>query len=237
MGVDFGDYNGDGLIDILVSDNGFCSLYNNKGAGVFEDAAFSSGLARYSAQFVHWGTFFFDFDNDGDLDIFMANSDLSRLFGQEDQIFENIGNGQFRDVSLQMGAYFTKALMGRGAAYADYDNDGDLDIIIVNIAGKAVLLRNDGGNKNSALILKLTGKKSNRDGIGARVKVTAGRKVQIAEKRSAAGYLSQNDPRLFFGLGTGSKADIVEISWPSGKVQILKDVPAGKTVSIEEPLK
>jgi len=234
MAVDFGDFNGDGRPDLFISDNSLSSLYRNDGAR-FTDVTGESGIARASAQFVGWGAFFFDLDNDGDLDIFKVNSDLSRLFGQEDQVFENLGGGRYRDVSRKMGPYFREVRMGRGAAWADYDNDGDADVIINNIGSPAVLLRNDGGNRNHSLRLRLVGKAGNRDGVGARVKVTAGGATRVAEKRSSGGYLSQNDPRLLFGLGGSEKADRVEVAWPSGKTQVLENVPAGKTVTVEEP--
>jgi hypothetical protein len=125
--------------------------------------------------------------------------------------------------------------MGRGAAFADYDNDGDPDVVIVNLGGPAVLLRNDGGNRNQCLVLRLTGRASNRDGIGAKVKVVAAGRAQVSQKRSSGGYLSQNDPRLLFGIGSARAAERVEVAWPSGKIQVLKDVPAGKTVTIVEP--
>ena len=234
MAVDFGDFNGDGRPDVFVSDNAFSSLYRNEGSR-FEDVTDRSGIARASAQFVGWGAFFFDFDNDTDLDLFKVNADLSRLFGQEDQVYENLGEGRYQDVSRRLGPYFLESRMGRGAAFADFDNDGDADVIINNLNSAAVLLRNDGGNANSQLAIALVGKSSNRDGIGARVRVTAGGRTQTAERRSAGGYLSQNDPRLLFGLGRRASAGRVEVFWPSGKSQVLQDVPTGKTVIIEEP--
>jgi hypothetical protein len=235
MAVDFGDFDGDGRLDIFVSDNSLSSLYRNAGDGTFEDIGPEAGIARASAQFVGWGAFFFDFDNDGDLDIFKANSDLSRLFGQEDQIFENLGAGRFRDSSRSLGPYFREARMGRGAAFADFDNDGDPDIAINNLGSAAVLLRNDGDNRGRCLTLRLVGRGSNRDGIGARVRVTAAGRVRVAEKRSSGGYLSQNDPRLFFGLGDSPAAQRIEVAWPSGRAQVIENVPTGRTIVIEEP--
>jgi hypothetical protein len=233
MAVDFGDYDGDGRADIFVSDNSLCSLYRNVGDG-FDDLSPEAGIARTSAQFVGWGAFFFDYDNDGDLDIFKVNSDLSRLFGQEDQLFEN-RDGRFHDVSLRMGPYFREERMGRGAAFADYDNDGDADIVIVNIDSGAVLLRNEGGNRNRSLALRLVGRASNRDGVGAMVRVTAGGRVQTAEKRSTRGYLSQSDPRMLFGIGSAGAAGRIEVRWPSGRSQQLKDIAAQGTITIAEP--
>jgi len=201
---------------------------------MFTDVAAETDIARTSAQCVGWGACFFDYDNDGDLDIFKVNSDLARLFGQEDQVFENDG-GRYRDVSRRLGPYFREEHLGRGAAWADYDNDGDADVVIVNIGGPAVLLRNDGGNRNHALRLRLVGRASNREGIGARVTVIAGGRRQTVEKRSSGGYLSQNDPRLMFGLGSLSAADRVEVAWPSGRTQVLEKVPAGCVIEVEEP--
>ena len=234
MAVDFGDYDGDGRVDIFVSDNSLSSLYRNVG-GRFRDVAPESGIARASAQFVGWGAFFFDFDNDADLDIFKVNGDLSRLFGQEDQLFENLGGGRYQDVSLRMGPYFREDYMGRGAAFADYDNDGDADIFIVNLNSRAVLLRNEGTPRNHSLSLRLVGTRSNRDGVGAAVTVVAGGIYQKSEKRSAGGYLSQNDPRMLFGIGPHTAAQRIEVVWPSGKIQVLKNVAAGKTITIQEP--
>ncbi|MBI4584604.1 MAG: CRTAC1 family protein [Planctomycetes bacterium] len=244
MGADFGDYDGDGRLDIFVSDSSISSLFHNDGGGRFTDVSVAAGVGRQSAQFVGWGAFFFDFDNDGDLDIFKVNADLSRLFGQEPQIFENSGGGRFRDASEGLGEFFQKEWMARGAACGDYDNDGDLDAILVNLNSPAVLLRNDGG-RNSWIEILLRGgrgrtpggglKGSNRDGLGAKVSVTAGGRVQVAERRSSAGYLSQNDPRLHFGLGQAESVEKIEIRWPSGKTQVLAAVPARKILVVEEP--
>ncbi len=235
MGVDFGDYDNDGRLDIFISDNELSSLYRNEGA-VFTDVSPDAGIARPSAQFVGWGAFFIDYDNDGDLDLFKANSDLSRPFGQEDQMFEN-ERGVFRDVSTRMGPYFREARMGRGAAFADYDNDGDLDIVIVNIGGPAILLRNDGGDRSSWIGLRLAGTRSNHDGIGARVKVVAGGRTQISQRRATQGYLSSSDPRLHFGLGSAGTVDQIEVTWPSGAKQVLRGAAARTILDIEEPRK
>jgi hypothetical protein len=235
MGADFGDYDNDGRLDIFVSDNALSSLYRNEGA-VFTDVSPDAGIARPSAQFVGWGAFFIDYDNDGDLDIFKSNGDLSRPFGQEDQMFEN-ERGVFRDVSTRMGPYFREARMGRGAAFADYDNDGDLDIVIVNIGSPAILLRNDGGDRSSWIGLRLAGTRSNHDGIGARVKVVAGGRTQISQRRATQGYLSSSDPRLHFGLGSAATVDQIEVTWPSGAKQVLRGAAARTILDIEEPRK
>ncbi len=247
MAVDFGDYDGDGRLDIFVSDSSISSLFHNRGKEGFLDQAVDAGVGRQSAQFVGWGSFFFDMDGDGDLDIFKVNGDLSRLFGQEPQVFENLGGGTFRDASGEKGEFFRKEWLARGAACGDYDSDGDLDVIVVNLNGPAVLLRNDGvhGSWIEVLLRGAMGRArpgggaparlSNRDGLGAKVLVTAGGKTQTAERRSSGGYLSQNDPRMHFGLGKAEKVDRLEVRWPSGRVQVLEGVPARQVLTVEEP--
>ena len=235
MAVDFADYNGDGLMDIYVSDDSYCSLYQNQGNGLFTDMSFNAGIAVASGQYVGWSAGFVDFDNDMDLDIFKVNGEIQHLYGQEDQMFENLGNGHFNDVSVEQGPYFQKELVGRGACFGDYDNDGDMDVFIINIDDKAVMLRNDYGNKNNWLLIHLIGTTSNKDGVGASIKVTAGGKVQVAQRKCSGGYLSQNDPRVHFGLGKNENIDLVEIKWPSGKLQRLENVKADQILAIEEP--
>jgi len=235
MSVDYADYNFDGLLDMFVSDDTYCALYENLGNGVFADRGIQSNISMAAAQFVGWSSSFIDYDNDTDVDIFKTNGALKHLYGQEDQLFQNEGDGTFRDISLELGEYFHRELVGRGACIGDYDNDGDLDIFIVNLNDKAVFLRNNKGNINNWIILKLTGTASNRDGIGARVKVTSGGKTQTAQKKSTTGYLSQNDPRLHFGLAQNTIVDKIEIIWPSGKSQILENLNANQILEIIEP--
>ena len=201
MSVDFADYNGDGLLDMFVSDDSYCSLYENTGNGIFTEKGVFSGISMAAAQFVGWSSAFFDYDNDGLVDIFKVNGALKHLYGMEDQIFRNEGNGKFKDVSLDLGRYFKKEMVGRGLCLGDYDNDGDIDAFIVNLNDHAVFLRNNKGNQNNWLTINLIGTTSNRDGLGSRVKITSGGKVQTTQKVSTTGYLSQNDPRLHFGLG------------------------------------
>jgi hypothetical protein len=235
MSVDFADFNEDGLLDLFVSDDSYCSLYENSGNGLFSDKGVPSNISMAAAQFVGWSSSFVDYDNDGDVDIFKTNGALKHLYGQEDQLFENEGGGKFTDVSLKLGKYFQKELVGRGACLGDYDNDGDFDIFIVNLNDRGVFLRNNKGNQNNWLMLKLTGTTSNRDGIGARVKVTSGGKVQTAQKKSTTGYLSQNDPRLHFGLAKNEMVDRIEIKWPSGKIQVLENIKANQILTVTEP--
>jgi hypothetical protein len=235
MSVDFADYNGDGLLDLFVSDDKYCSLYENMGNGVFNDKSYTSGIAMPAGQFVGWSSSFIDYDNDGDVDIFKTNGALKHLYGQEDQLFENTGDGKFIDVSTERGKYFEKELVGRGACFGDYDNDGDIDVYIVNLNDRGVFLRNNKGNNNNWLTLNLIGQTSNWDGIGSRVKVTSGGKVQTAQKKSTTGYLSQNDPRMHFGLAKNEMVERLEIKWPSGKSQVLENVKANQILTVKEP--
>jgi len=235
MSVDFADYNNDGLLDLFVSDDTYCSLYENLGNGVFSDKGVSSNISMQAAQFVGWSSSFMDYDNDGDQDIFKTNGALKHLYGQEDQIFENQGDGLFKDISLKLGTYFSEEHVGRAACVGDYDNDGDLDIFIVNLNSRAVFLRNNKGNQNNWLMLDMEGTTSNREGIGARVKITSGGKTQIAQRKTTTGYLSQNDPRIHFGLADNNTVDRIEIIWPSGKVQILENVKANQILEVKEP--
>lgn len=234
MSVDFADYNNDGLLDLFLSDDKYCSLYENLGRGVFKDRSYPSGIAIAAGQYVGWSSSFVDFDNDGDEDIFKINGALKHLYGMEDQLFENVGNGSFRDVSVAHGSYFRKEYVGRGACFGDYDNDGDIDAYIVNLNDRGVFLRNNKGNSSNWIILHLVGQKSNRDAIGAKIKLTSGGKVQTAQKVSTTGYLSQNDPRLHFGLGNNRQADRIEIKWPSGRKQTLENVQANQVLTIRE---
>lgn len=234
MSVDFADYDGDGLYDFFVADIHYSALYKNNGSGLFTDVTVPSGVAVPSGQYDGWGSGFIDYDNDGDVDIFKANGAANHFYGHEDQVLSNMGDGTFRDVSLDLGSYFFQEFMGRGVAFGDYDNDGDLDVAINNMGDRAVLLRNENLDQHNWLEILLVGTQSNRDGIGARVSVTAGGKNQVAPKESASGYLSTNDPRMHFGLARNEKVERIEVQWPSGAVQVLEDVPANQLLIITE---
>jgi enediyne biosynthesis protein E4 len=235
MSVDFADYNGDGLLDLFVSDDKYCSLYSNLGKGVFNDQSYPAGVAMPAGQFVGWSSSFIDYNNDGLVDIYKANGALKHLYGQEDQVFENIGNGKFKDISTELGKYFMKKMVGRGACFGDYDNDGDIDGYIVNLNDRGAFLRNNKGNQNNWITIKFIGTKSNRDGIGARIKLILADKVQTAQKRSTTGYLSQGDPRVHFGLAKDSIINKIEIKWPSGKLQVLNNVKVNQILTVKEP--
>lgn len=234
MGVSYADYNGNGLIDFFVSDDSYNSLYQNQGGGLFRDVSFPAGIAMASGQHVGWSAAFIDFDNDMLKDLFIVNGDLKHLYGQEDQLFKNNGDGTFRDISSELGPYFSEAMVGRGACFGDFDNDGDIDVFIVNLNQEAVLLRNDTGSSNNWILIDLEGTQTNRDGVGANVKVVTGETTQIAQKTSGGPYLSQNDPRLHFGLGSFEIIDRIEVMWPSGIIQILEEVDVNQIVKIIE---
>ena len=234
MSVDFADYNGDGLLDIFKSDDTYCTLYENQGNGIFIDKANYAGITSSAAQFVGWTSAFIDFDNDGDADIFKTNGALKHLYGHEDQLFENIGEGKFKDVSNDLGSYFHEEYVGRGACLGDYDNDGDFDIYIANLNNRGMFLRNNKGNQNNWLIINLIGTKSNFDGIGARIQITSGGKVQTAQKKSTSGYLSQSDHRIHFGLAKNESVEKIEIKWPSGKHQVIENTKANQILTVTE---
>jgi hypothetical protein len=235
MSVDFADYNSDGLMDLFVSDDTYCSLYENQGNGIFTDKAMPAGISSQAAQFVGWSSSFIDYDNNGVVDIFKTNGALKHLYGHEDQLFMNDGKGKFRDISNELGEYFHQEFVGRGTCIGDYDNDGDMDVFIVNLNDHGKFLRNNKGNQNNWIMLDLQGSASNRDAIGARVMVLAGGASQKSQKRSTVGYLSQNDPRMHFGLAKNTIVDKIEIKWPSGKVQVLENVNANQIIEINEP--
>ena len=235
MSVDFADYNHDELLDIFISDDNYCSLYENLGQGIFKDNSYASGISMASGQFVGWSSSFLDYDNDGDADIFKANGELKHLYGQEDQLFDNEGGGKFKDLSLDLGPYFREENVGRGACIGDYDNDGDLDMFIVNLNGQGKFLRNNKGNQANWIMLDLSGTSSNRDGIGCRIKINTSKHLQTAQKKSTTGYLSQNDSRVHFGLADAAIIEKIEIKWPSGKHQVLEHVEVNQILKIKEP--
>ena len=244
MGADAGDYDGAGRPDLLVGNfsNQMLGLYHNEGNGLFVDEAPSSTVGRASLLSLSFGVFFFDYDLDGRPDIFAANGHIEDEIGRVQPkvsyreaplLFRNLGNRKFENVSAGMGAAFTRAMVARGAAYADFDHDGDLDILVSTNNGPAYLFRNDGGNRNHWLCLRLSGSKSNRDGIGAVVKVESASGKQWNMVRSGSSYCSQSDLALTFGLGKDAQANL-EIDWPSGAVQRLPNVAANQFLMVDE---
>jgi len=244
MGVDAADYDRTGNSSILISNfsNQMLSLFHNEGHGLFVDVAPTSEVGRDSLLTLGFGCFFFDYDLDGWLDIFVANGHIEDQieniqkrvrFAEPPHLFRNLGNGKFTEVTQRMGEEFARSRVARGAAYADIDNDGDLDLVVTTNGGPAQLFRND-TKDNHSLRIKLEGTESNRDGIGAIVRVQNAAGQQSLMMRSGSSYLSQSELVLTFGLANSTKADRVEIEWPSGQRDTLQDVPAGDTITVRE---
>jgi hypothetical protein len=244
MGVAAADYDRSGYPSVVISNfsNEMLSLYHNEGNGLFIDEAPRSEVGRASLLTLGFGCFFFDYDLDGWLDIFVADGHIekgieriqSRIkYAQPPHLFRNVSKGKFEEVTRLLGEGFARPRVARGAAYADYDNDGDLDIVMTTNSGPAVLLRNDGGN-NRSLRIRLIGTRSNRNALGAVVRVTAGGETQSTMVQSGSSYLSQSERILTFGLGQRTTAEKVEIRWPSGQVDQLTNVAVGQVVTVQE---
>jgi enediyne biosynthesis protein E4 len=245
MGTDAADTTRSGSLDLIVThlDQQLARLYRNIGDGVFEDATYRSKISYATFHMSGFGTRFMDYDNDGHLDLFIANGhvlDNIQLYHAETRyaepklMFRNTGAGIFENVSDQLGPDFVLPRVSRGAAVGDFDNDGDLDILVSNNGQPPQLLRNDGGNFNHWLQLFLIGTRSNRDAVGARVKVTAGDLILYNERKGGMSYQSAQDPRLHFGLGQCSTVDQIEIKWPSGELTSLKNLKSNQILAIEE---
>ncbi len=243
MGVDSGDYNGDGWFDFIVANSEKATLYKNEEGLFFVDATADSGLEQPTLPFVGFSPLFLDYDNDGHLDMFCANGHPQDVidiltdhetYAQRDQMFLNNGNGRYTDVSKSSGDYFAESLVGRAAAIADYDNDGDTDIVIMNSNQRAVLLRNDGGSLKNWLGIKLVGTQSNRDSIGAKVRLVADGVTQIREVKSGSSYASGSDTRLLFGLGKNQHIERITVVWQSGTTQVLEGVSINQYLTIVE---
>lgn len=241
MGIAWGDYDNDGALDLFVTnwldENNV--LYRNNGDGTFTDVSASSGIFESGLGKTCWGTVFFDMDNDTDLDIFFSAGHIDpatwESHGQQDVLLQNNGDGTFTDISEQAGLRdFNSLGVGRGVAAADYDADGDIDLFIVNSGEKPRLLQNNGGNSLNWLHIRTVGVDSNRDGIGARIKVITGDTQQIREVAAGSSYLSQHSPEVEFGLGNYDIVDKVIIRWPSGSVQTLTNVAANQRLVISE---
>jgi hypothetical protein len=244
MGADAADYDRSGRPHLLVGNfsNQMLGLYHNEGNGLFVDEAPSSTVGRASLLSLAFGVFFFDYDLDGRPDILAVNGHIEDEIGrvqpkvsyrESPLLFRNLGNGRFDNVSAGVGPAFSQPRVARGAAYADFDHDGDLDVLISTNNGPAVLLRNDGGNRNHWLSVRLAGTRSNRDGIGAVVRVSSAGGKQSNMVRSGSSYCSQSDLALTFGLGADTSAG-VEVDWPSGAKQQFANVAANQRVLIDE---
>ena len=245
MGIAYRDYDGDGDSDFLVThfEDDYNTLYRNRSDGTFAVASAAAGLAEPSLPHLAFGACFFDYDNDQDQDLFVANGhvypQMRHLtpdgYAEPNQLFANQGlAGAYRFAEVTAGD-LSRPGVSRGVAQGDYDNDGDVDLLVCNLDGPPQLLRNDGGNQRNYLSLLLVGTASNRDGIGARVSVVSGGVEQIVERVSGGSFLSHSDGRVHVGLGANTRAERVEIHWPSGRVQRLEDVAANQFLVVEEP--
>jgi len=234
MGPDFADVNRDNLLDVFIPDMDYgCLMLNRR--DYFEDVTARANVAQVCGQYTGWGSVLFDYDNDGLVDIFVANGNAHHEFPEEDVLLRNNGDGTFSDVAKASGDYFSEKWVGRGVACADLDNDGDLDLIVVNLNNEVKILRNDGGNRNHWLMVRPKLAKEKRDAVGSRVTITAGGKTQLRDAVPVRGYLSQMDPRVHFGLGQVSVVDRVEIRWPDGSKTVLTEVPADQVLEIVKP--
>ena len=242
MGIDFRDINNDGAPDIFLTamyGDSF-PLYRNSGKGQFEDVTVTTGLAVMTARFTAWGTGIFDFDNDGNKDIFAAGSAIldnsmevnHQPYPLPNFLYRNLGDMRFKDVSGQAGASFSVPAAHRGAAFGDLNNDGKIDIVVTLLNGESQLLMNRSQNHNHWIILKLVGVADNRDGLGTRVKITTANGVQYNEATTAVGYNSSSDKRVHFGLQNATVVDQIELVWPTGVKQVLHHVMADQVLTI-----
>ena len=248
--MDSGDYDNDGRLDLFITnyENEPSSLYRNLGDGLFADQSQRSGISALSWVFLKWGCRFVDFNRDGLLDIFVANGHVDpravsypvqaehlqkgRGYNQRSQVFLNAGRGRYADVSKQSGPYFSERYVARGAAFADYDNDGDMDALVTNNNQAAVLLRNDSPTSQRWARLELEGASPNRGGLGAIIRVTSGGITQTQVVKSGGSYLSDHDRRPLFGL-PGTDVAVAEVRWPCGSIQKVSLV-ANKTTTVKE---
>jgi len=248
MGVDAEDLDGDGYLEIFVANfsDQTNALFHNDKDGLFTEITNSVGLGAISIPMSGFGSRFFDYNNDGLVDLFVLNGHpfepINKIsphvtYTEPPFLFENTGKG-FREVAAEHGAPLKKFYSGRGLAVGDFDNDGDSDLLLINVGEAPALLRNDGGNRNHWLGIVLTGTTSNRDGVGAKVTVTAGGRRRTKQRLGGTSYCSASDPRLLFGLGGSAVIDEVEVKWPSGQVSTLKNVRANQYLAIkEQPMK
>ena len=246
MGTAFGDWNNDGWLDLTVTNYAqqTNTLYHNDADGFFTDATATTKTAQLTYPYLGWATAFIDYDNDGYQDLFVANGHLHEnlaelgqegTYGQRNLLFRNnTANGTFTEVSESLGPGMTLEDVSRGATFADYDLDGDIDIVVTNSNMAPRLLRNDGGNRKNYLQLRLTATRGSTDAIGARVKITTGNLTQTREVRSGDGYLSQQDLTLHFGIGDYERVDSIEVVWQRGTQQLLESVPANQVLSLKE---
>ena len=245
MCISLGDYDDDGFLDLFITDfqQNSDHLWHNDGKGSFDEVSDRAGITIPTRGVLSFGGGFFDYDNDGWLDLFIANGHVypeveqvspDVRFKQMNQLFRNEGNGRFVETTKLAGPGFQTPYVGRGVAFADFDNDGFIDLVVANNGDPPLLLHNSGNNGNHFLNFRLVGHKSNRDALGARVRIVAGGLAQIREIAGGGSYLSQSDLRAHFGLGKATRAELVEVNWPSGEKQVFYDLDADRFYLIEE---
>jgi enediyne biosynthesis protein E4 len=235
MGPIFADIENSGRLSLWVTDSKYNRLLRNTGKSGFEDISAAAGISALSGQYVSWGSGIFDFDNDGHLDILIFHGGLVHMVPQEHSVFAGLGEGKFVDASRAAGPVLDVKTVARGACFADYDNDGRVDAFVVNLGGRGTLVHNVSTTGKHWITVKLKGRKSNHDGIGARVQVVSGAGKQTAERVAGSGYLSQDDGRLHFGLGAANSIDQLVVHWPSGREQVLRGIPVDRVLTLEEP--
>ncbi len=245
MGTDAADYDNDGWVDLFVTnlDMETNTLYRNAGQGFFSDVTVESGQGEPSLRYVGFGAAFLDFDNDGDLDVIVANGHIidninefrsNVTYAERNLLFQNEGKGVFKEVGRSAGSGLALEKVSRALAVGDVDNDGDLDVLIVNNGQTADLLRNEGGNNRNSLQVRTVGTKSNRDGVGARLLLTVDGTTYRREVKAGSSYLGQNDRRVHFGLGHAQRVDRLEVRWPTGRTDVMENLGANQIVTVVE---
>jgi len=244
MGTDWGDYDGDGKLDLFVTNHELetHTLFRNLGKGLFGETTTESGVGVETLPYVGFGTQFVDVDNDGDLDLVIANGHVMNNSGhfrpgskeaQRKLLFRNDGGGKFKEVGRTSGPGFSVEAVGRTLVAGDVDNDGAVDLLVTNNGGAAELLHNSGSG-NNAIVLTLVGTKSNRSAVGTRVKITTGSLTQLREVKAGSSYLGQSELRVHAGLGRATRVDRVELRWPSGATETIDNLPANMRVTLTE---
>jgi hypothetical protein len=245
MGIDAADYDGDGRVDLVITNLDFQmhTMHRGLDRGLFAYTSVESGIGPPTLPFVGFGTVFLDFDNDARLDLAIANGHVldnapafrsGATYAQRKLLFRNTSSRRFAEIGRMTGAPFSAVKVGRGLAAGDIDNDGDLDLLVTNNGQPAELLRNDGGNRGHALLIRLIGSRGNRDAIGARVRVTTGAGTQTRHVKAGSSYLSQNDVRVHVGIGAATRADRVEVRWPDGRMETVRNIDADRLITIRQ---
>lgn len=246
MGISIGDYDRDGRLDVVVTNfsDDYNTIYHKNSDGTLTDVSRATKTADVSMPYVGWGTKFFDYDNDGWLDLFVVNGHVypqiegaypGGMYRQRKLVYRNLRDGTFTEVAQALGAALMEPRASRGAAFGDYDDDGDVDVIVNDLDGPSMLLRNDGGSRAGHWIsLKLVGTKSNRNAVGAKVWLKAGGLTQVDEVHSGDSYISHSDWRLHFGLGSTTRVPELIIRWPNGTTEKLTNLPIDKVVTVVE---